>query len=171
MVRRTSPASFSSLVSAARQAIPDIAITTDLIAGFPGETDQEFQETLEFVREMNFSGGHVFTFSARPGTAAARLPDQVPFSIRKERNACLRQILDESASNYQSRFVGQIMNVLWESTTDLGPDGWHLSGLTDNYLRVHTTTSQYLWNQITPVRITRITERGLAGEIAESQIR
>lgn len=168
MVRRTSPASFSSLVAAARQAIPDIAITTDLIAGFPGETDQEFEETLEFVREMNFSGGHVFTFSPRPGTAAAQLPDQVPITIRKERNARLRQILEESASNYQSRFIGQTMKVLWESTTAFGPDGWHLSGLTDNYLRIHTTTSQYLWNQITPVRITRFSERGLAGEIAEN---
>jgi threonylcarbamoyladenosine tRNA methylthiotransferase MtaB len=168
MVRRTSPGSFSSLVAAARQVIPDIAITTDLIAGFPGETDQEFEETLQFVREMNFSGGHVFTFSPRPGTAAARLPDQVPFPIRKERNARLRQILEASASSFQSRFIGQTLNVLWESTTTLGPDGWHLNGLTDNYLRIHTTSSQYLWNQITPVRITRFTERGLAGEVTKN---
>lgn len=166
MARRTTPQSFSSLVAAARLAIPDLAITTDLIAGFPGETNREFEETVQFVSEMSFSGGHVFTFSPRPGTAAVRLPDQVPFPVRKERNARLREILETSASNFQSRFIGQTMNVLWESTTARGPEGWHLSGLTDNYLRIHTNTPHKLWNQITPVRITRLTEKGLEGEIA-----
>jgi tRNA A37 methylthiotransferase MiaB len=93
------------------------------------------------------------------------LPDQVPFQIRKERNAQLRDVLENSAHNYQSRFIGQILNVLWESTTEIGPDGWHLSGLTDNYLRVYTTTPQLIWNQITPVRITGQIEKGLAGKI------
>jgi threonylcarbamoyladenosine tRNA methylthiotransferase MtaB len=165
MARRTTPQSFSTLVAAARIAIPDVAITTDLIAGFPGETEHEFEETVQFVSEMNFSGGHVFTFSPRPGTAALRLPDQVPFPIRKERNARLREILDASASKYQSRFIGQTMNVLWESTSVVGPDGWHLSGLTDNYLRINATASYNLWNQITPVRITGLTEKGLQGDI------
>ena len=168
MARRTTPQSFSTLVAAARDAIPDIAITTDLIAGFPGETQSEFEETVQFVREMNFSGGHVFTFSPRPGTAALRLSDQVPHPIRKERNARLRDILDASASTYQSRFIGQIMNVLWENTSAAGPDGWHLSGLTDNYLRINTITMDNLWNKITPVRITGLTEQGLQGEMIDA---
>ena len=164
MARRTTPQSFSSLVAAARHAIPDVAITTDLITGFPGETDEEFEETVQFVKEMNFAGGHVFTFSPRPGTAAVRLPDQVPHPIRKERNTRLRDILEASASEYQSHFIDQTVNVLWESTTAMGPEGWHLSGLTDNYLRVHANAPHYLWNQITPVRITGITQKGLEGE-------
>jgi len=166
MARRTTPQSFSSLVATARNAIPDVAITTDLIAGFPGETNIEFEETVQFVREINFSGGHVFTFSPRPGTAAVRLPDQVPYPIRKERNAHLRQLLEETASNYQSRFIGQTVDVLWETTTTKGPEGWHLSGLTDNYLRIHANTPHFLWNQITPVQIKGLTEKGLEGEIA-----
>ncbi len=81
MARKTTPESFAELVAAARLAIPDIAITTDIITGFPGESEVEFQESLAFVRQMHFAGGHVFTYSARPGTAAARLPDQVPHCL------------------------------------------------------------------------------------------
>src|SRR4030095_8069798 len=73
MRRHTTPDSFRELVAAARDVMPDVAITTDIIAGFPGETEQEFAETIDFVREMNFAGCHVFTYSARPGTGAARM--------------------------------------------------------------------------------------------------
>ena len=73
MRRKTTPGSFAALVQSARAAIPEVAITTDIIVGFPGETEAEFSETLEFVKGMNFAGGHVFTYSARPGTPAARM--------------------------------------------------------------------------------------------------
>jgi threonylcarbamoyladenosine tRNA methylthiotransferase MtaB len=169
MARKTSPQSFSNLVERARATIPDVAITTDLIAGFPGETQAEFEETIQFVSDQNFAGGHVFTYSPRPGTAAVRMPDQIPFSIRKDRNSRLRSIIEQSAHTYQSRFIGQISNVLWESANALGPDGWQISGLTDNYLRINTTTSLHIWNQITPVRVTRQTEKGIEGQIVTSQ--
>jgi threonylcarbamoyladenosine tRNA methylthiotransferase MtaB len=92
MRRKTTPDSFAGLVQAARTAIPEAAITTDIIVGFPGETEAEFCETLEFVRSMHFAGGHVFTFSARPGTPAARMHAQVRHETRKERNAALREV-------------------------------------------------------------------------------
>ncbi len=95
MARKVTPESFAHLVEAARSVVPDLAVTTDVIAGFPGESEDEFAESLAFVRSMRFAGGHVFTFSPRPGTAAARYQDQVPMAVRKERNALLRSVLAE----------------------------------------------------------------------------
>jgi len=77
MARRTTPDSFRELVSTAREVMPGVAITTDLIAGFPGETDEEIAESLKFVKEMNFAGGHIFTYSPRPGTGAAKMKGQI----------------------------------------------------------------------------------------------
>jgi threonylcarbamoyladenosine tRNA methylthiotransferase MtaB len=165
MARNTTPEKFSRLVSAARQACPDIAISTDLITGFPGETEYEFNETIEFVRSMSFSGGHVFTYSARPGTAAENLPDQVDFPVRKERNAKLRQLLADSSQKYQNRFLNQTLFVLWETVTRMDSERWHLHGLSDNYLRVHAHARKNLWNQITPVRASSWDEKGLIGHL------
>ena len=165
MARNTTPEKFSRLISAARQACPDIAITTDLITGFPGETEYEFNETIEFVRSMSFSGGHVFTYSARPGTAAENMPDQVDFPIRKERNAKLRQLLADSSQTYRNRFLNQTLSVLWETVTRMDSERWHLHGLSDNYLRVHAHARKNLWNQITPVRASSWDEKGLKGHL------
>ena len=165
MARNTTPEKYSDLVKAARNACPDIAITTDLIAGFPGETEQEFEETVNFIRQISFSGGHVFTYSARPGTAAATMPDQVPHALRKERNASLRGILSETVSHYQRKFYNQTLPVLWESVTKMDAETWHLHGLTDNYLRVHVNANQDLWNQITPVRLSSKDQHGFTGTI------
>jgi len=155
MRRKCSPDSFAALLSAARAAIPGIALTTDVIVGFPGESESEFAESLDFVRCAEFSAGHVFTYSARPGTAASRMPDQVPFQLRKERNARMREVLEESANAYEEGFVGKTLDVLWESATSYGPEGWQMSGLSDNYLRINAYTSRRLWNQITQVHLTR----------------
>jgi threonylcarbamoyladenosine tRNA methylthiotransferase MtaB len=167
MARKTTPQNFADLVDAARAACPSIAITTDLIAGFPGETEREFSETVEFIREISFSGGHVFTYSARPGTAAAAMTDQVPFQVRKERNAELRKILADSAHRYQEQFLNQTLPVLWESVTEMDSNHWHISGLTDNYLRVHSQAPGDIWNRITPVLITGIGEDSLVGNVRE----
>jgi threonylcarbamoyladenosine tRNA methylthiotransferase MtaB len=165
MARKTTPASFARLVADARSVMPDVAITTDLIAGFPGESQAEFAESLEFVRSLGFSGGHVFTYSPRPGTAAARMPDQVPLPVRKERNAQLRLVFAQAAQAYQSAFLGKVLPVLWESAASLGPQGWEMSGLTGNYLRVNAYAPRGLWNQITPVRLTGQAETHLLGSI------
>ena len=87
--------------------IPEVAITTDVMTGFPGETDDEFEETLDFIREMDFAGGHVFTYSARPGTPAARMRNQVPHDIRKNRNHILRDVFSELAISYRNKFIGR----------------------------------------------------------------
>jgi threonylcarbamoyladenosine tRNA methylthiotransferase MtaB len=153
MARKTTPDSFRELVSAARDTIPDVAITTDVIAGFPGETEEEFAESLEFVREMNFAGGHVFTYSPRPGTGAARMKGQIRPELRKKRNHILHDVLEESAKSYRQKFVGRKMSVLWESTSEVGEWGWQMEGLTRNYLRVTAFAPSPKWNQIDEVRL------------------
>lgn len=167
MARKTSPESFSRLVDLARGASPEMAITTDVIVGFPGETEAEFAESLDFVREMRFAGGHVFNYSARPGTAAERLPGQVPLEVRKQRSQRMRDGLGVAARQYSSGYIGKQVRVLWESTDVLGPDGWHLHGLTDNYLRVHATHPDRLWNQINQVAVVKLEGDELAGVILD----
>src|SRR5215211_94089 len=153
MARKTTPDSFRELVSAARAAIPDVAVTTDLIAGFPGETEAEFAESLAFVRQMEFAGGHVFTYSPRPGTGATKMKGQVKPEIRKKRNHILHEALEESAKSYRQKFVGRTMSVLWESTSEVGEGGWQMEGLTENYLRVNACALSPRWNEIDRVKI------------------
>jgi threonylcarbamoyladenosine tRNA methylthiotransferase MtaB len=165
MARKTTPALFGQLVEMARAVSPDMAITTDIIVGFPGEGETEFAESLAFVQEMNFASGHVFSYSARPGTPAARYPNQVPGTLRKQRSAEMRAALAGSAMAYRARFIGSELPVLWEATDSFGPQGWRLQGLTDNYLRVEAQSSERLWNQISRVRLEQITAEGLEGAI------
>jgi len=165
MARKTTPEAYSDLIISIRSIIPDIAITTDLIAGFPGETELEFGETLEFVERMGFSGGHVFTYSARPGTTASRMPGHVPPEIRKKRNEKLRNLLAISKDIYTQNYIGKSMNVLWESSIQESVDSWKLEGLTDNYLIVQATSSQSRWNQIDCVELTALEEEKIFGKI------
>jgi threonylcarbamoyladenosine tRNA methylthiotransferase MtaB len=168
MRRKTLPGAFARLVKAARTAIPGVAITTDVITGFPGETQAEFDETLEFVRRVGFAGGHVFTFSARPGTPAACMKDPVRGDIAKKRSALLRAAFAEAAGAYRGEFIGQTLPVLWESTSQPSDRGWKLEGLTDNYLRVSAVASDPRWNQMQDVHLTGLNENGLVGEIVET---
>jgi threonylcarbamoyladenosine tRNA methylthiotransferase MtaB len=165
MARKTTPASFRELVSAARAAIPDVAITTDIIAGFPGETDDEFAESLAFVHEMNFAGGHVFTYSSRPGTGASRMKGQVNPKISKKRNHILHEALEESAKSYRQQFIGQTLSVLWESVSEMGDAGWQMEGLTGNYLRVNAFASSPRWNEMDQVRINQSDSSHITGVI------
>lgn len=164
MARKTTPDSFRELLRAARAVLPDIAITTDLIAGFPGETEDEFAETLDFVREMDFAGGHVFTYSPRPGTAAARLKGQVRPEVRKKRNHILHDVLEESAKAYRRKFVGRKMSVLWESVSELNEWGWQMEGWTENYLRVVAQFPSPRWNEVDEVLLAELTDARFRGE-------
>ena len=165
MARRTTPESFRALVAAARAVMPEVAITTDLIAGFPGETEDEFNESRAFVKEMNFAGGHVFTYSARPGTGAAKMKGQVRPEIRKKRNHILRAALDESERSYRQKFLGQTMPVLWESTSEMGEWGWQMEGLTGNYLRVRAFAPSPRWNEFDAVELSELTDQGIQGRL------
>ena len=165
MARKTTPNSFAGLVQSARTAIPEVAITTDVIVGFPGETEQEFTETLEFVKAMQFAGGHVFSFSARPGTPAAQLKGKVRGEVCKARNAILRSILAESAEAYRRKFIGKTMPVLWEAASTLTDAGWQIEGLTDNYMRVTAIAPEPYWNRLDAVQLSELRENGLTGKL------
>ena len=167
MARKTTPDSFRQLVKAAREIMPEVAITTDIIAGFPGETENEFAETLDFVREINFAGGHVFTYSPRPGTGAARMKGQVKPELRKKRNHILTEALDESARAYREKFVGRKMSVLWESTSEMGEYGWQMEGLTENYLRAQAFAPAPRWNELDQVLLDECNGDKLKGVISK----
>jgi threonylcarbamoyladenosine tRNA methylthiotransferase MtaB len=168
MARKTTPDSFTALVVAARRMIPGVAITTDVITGFPGESEAEFAESQAFVAAMEFAGGHVFTYSARNGTAAARMPNQVPVPVRRERNAVIRGILEASAQRYRAGYIGQTMEVLWEHARAIDGQSWETSGLTVNYIRVKTRSNEFLWNQVKPVRLLSLVEDWVEGEVTAS---
>ncbi len=167
MARKVTPQTFAALVKQARSAVPDMAITTDVIVGFPGEGEAEFSESLDYVDSMRFAGGHVFTYSPRPGTVAAEFPGQVPAVEKKMRSARMRQVLADAGRTYRQRFVGSRLSVLWEAADGVGPKGWRITGLTDNYLRVNAMAPQPIWNEITPIQLTQVSAEGLSGLIVE----
>jgi len=165
MRRKTTPNSFRELVKSAREILPFVAITTDIIAGFPGETETEFSETLEFVREMEFAGGHVFTYSARPGTGAAKMKGQVKPELRKKRNHILQETIGTSSESYRQQFLGKTVSVVWESTSEMSVQGWKMEGYAENYLRVAAFADQPRWNELDAVTLTGIENEKMKGVI------
>jgi threonylcarbamoyladenosine tRNA methylthiotransferase MtaB len=164
MARLYTTGGFAALVEAARAAIPGLAVTTDVIVGFPGESEGEFAESLSTVEALQFARVHVFPFSARPGTPAAQMTDQVPPQVKAERSRAMRAVATAGHRAFRQRFVGQTMDALWESSRP-GDDGVVWSGLTDNYLRVHAASAADMANTLTPTRLVALTGGGLRGEI------
>lgn len=130
MNRNYSPRDYADLIAHLRLLIPDLAVTTDVIVGFPGESDLEFRETMAFIEGLKFSDLHVFPFSRRSGTAAYAMSDQIPRSIRQERVGELIRLGDRLAANYRDGFVGQRVQVLIEELNAEGGEGF-----TEHYLR------------------------------------
>jgi threonylcarbamoyladenosine tRNA methylthiotransferase MtaB len=161
MRRRYSTADYEQAVTMVREAIPDIAITTDIMVGFPGESEQEFEQSYRFCQRMGFANIHVFPYSERPGTAAARMPDKVPEGVKKGRSALMLALARESALRFRQQFLGRTMAVLWEQKAE--EEVW--SGLTENYIRVFTKSSQRLENRLVEARITDWRNGGLWGEL------
>jgi threonylcarbamoyladenosine tRNA methylthiotransferase MtaB len=153
MIRRTSQAEFRALVQSIRQHVPDMAIATDVIVGFPGETDEEFAISRAFVEEMDFAAIHVFRYSKRPGTAAVRLPNHMNDEIKKARSEQLQTLSDVGKRRFARRFVGETMPVLWEAVSGATEAGFVNSGYTGNYLRVEYIVPEVLTNRIMPTRL------------------
>jgi threonylcarbamoyladenosine tRNA methylthiotransferase MtaB len=167
MARRNRVADFEALAAAAQGAIPGLTITTDLIAGFPGETEADFEETLDFARRVGFAHIHVFAYSARAGTAAARFDGQVPAAERIRRSRVLDALSSELGRNARAAFLDEQRPVLWESSTASGSGMQLWSGLTDNYLRVvaESPAEADLRNRINAVRLERLEGEDLWGRI------
>ena len=158
---------FAALVEAAREAIPGVAITTDVIVGFPGESEAEFNESLHFVEAIGFARTHVFKYSARPGTPAATMPGQVPPLVKRTRSRAMMGVGRHSAEAFRRTFLGHTLEVLWERHTKGSESGqkalW--SGLTDNYLRVKTQEGKNLCNTITRTKLVALARGGMWGEV------
>lgn len=160
MNRRYSITGYRRAAVLLRNSVPDVAITTDVIVGFPGETDAEFQSTLDFCREMQFARIHVFPFSPRPGTAAATMPNQISVAVKKERSQIMLSLAKESTKNFRQKFLGRTMDVLWEQESR---GVW--SGLTGNYIKMYTRSSNNLSNSLLSVKLVKTYRDGMWAEI------
>jgi threonylcarbamoyladenosine tRNA methylthiotransferase MtaB len=166
MARRTSRAEFTELVTEARCAVPDVAISSDIIVGFPGETDEEFERSIALVEELAFSRLHIFRFSRREGTPAAKMAQHVPGIIAQERSRRMHALAADLERRFNSNLVGRTAEVLWETAEDHG-ESLRWSGLTPNYVRVTAATApdEDLLNIVTPTAITGVVPGGVVGRI------
>ena len=161
MNRRYTTARFREVLGKLAAAVPDICLGCDIIAGFPGETEEEFHESLRFVESLPVAYLHVFPFSPREGTPAAVMPDQVNGAAIRERAQVLRQLSDKKKRAFYGRFLGRELPVLIQ---ERGPDAlWR--GLTRNYIPVTLAGDDSLHNIETPVRVTEVTRECVRGVI------
>jgi len=128
------------------------------MVGFPGETAQEFEESYEFCRRMEFARIHVFAYSPRQGTQAAQLPHQVGDKVKKQRSQQMLALAEESVHNFSRRFLGRTMPVLFEQQSN---GVW--SGHTANYIKVYTQTTADLTNKLLPLKLVEIRGDGVWG--------
>ncbi len=165
MARRTNRSSFRDIVDSARYNIPNLNLSTDLIAGFPGEDERDFEDTLEFITEMGFSRLHVFTYSRRPGTAAEKMAGQLPKPIKKKRARRLIELGRQLSLAFHERNEGRMLSVLWEraEASDLNGDCW--IGYSENYIRIRARSAVDLSNQITPAVVSEPAPDGMTGVI------
>jgi threonylcarbamoyladenosine tRNA methylthiotransferase MtaB len=168
MNRRYTTAQYADWAAQARAAIPGLALTTDVIAGLPGETPDEHATSAAFCRQTQFARTHVFTYSPRPGTPAAEMPGQVPLETRRARARALKEIGRQSADVFRRRFVGQTLHALIERRRARAPgvQGWW-TGWTDNYLRVYLQSARALGNTLCAVRLGEPLAGGLRAELLE----
>ncbi len=164
MKRRYSTGDYQQAVSLIREAIPEAAITTDIIVGFPGETDEEFEQSYSFCQQMEFARIHVFPYSPRSGTQAAEMPQPVNEKVKKRRSERMLTLAHESAQSFRRQFLGKTMMVLWEKQSAAGI--W--SGLTDNYIKVYTRSDEDLANRLLPVKLVEGRGDGVWGVIMNS---
>ncbi len=153
MARHTNQANFRALMAAARSAAPEMCITTDVIVGFPGETDAEFEQSAAFIEEMAFASLHVFPYSRRTGTPAARMKHHVRDEVKKQRSARLLELSNTLEARYAQQFIGQTRDVLWEHIAGASEDGFINVGYTDNYIRVRCIHPRVLTNAMTPAEL------------------
>ncbi|MEL6178153.1 MAG: tRNA (N(6)-L-threonylcarbamoyladenosine(37)-C(2))-methylthiotransferase MtaB [Myxococcota bacterium] len=173
MARRCPTARYQALVEAARSTIPKLNITTDLIVGFPGESEEEWSETQAFVQRVGFGHMHIFTYSPRQGTTAARMKGHLPNTIKRARSRQLHTIAARMKRDTLQRHIGTQAQVLWEGrgepTDDPNQRRWN--GYTEHYLRVEALvpTDRDLENSITPTLLTDATDDTLLGTLVLPQ--
>ncbi|MFZ3069819.1 MAG: tRNA (N(6)-L-threonylcarbamoyladenosine(37)-C(2))-methylthiotransferase MtaB [Anaerolineaceae bacterium] len=159
MGRPTTGGNYRELIAEIRQAVPEMAVTTDIMVGFPGETEELFKQSFEFVRSLGFSGGQVFKFSPMPGTAAAGFPNQVSTRISAERSHKFLQLFQQAAVQKRNDMLGGIEPVLWENNEN-NPDKSVFSGCTRNFTHVKTHSAEDISNKIKLVNLNELDASG-----------
>ena len=141
MSRRCKISDFSDLVKQARNAIPNFNVTTDIIVGFPGETEDEWQKSLETVEAIGFGHIHIFSYSSREGTKAAGLPNQISNDVKKSRSQVMHILADKLKNEFHQAQLNSTVDVLWESQRPVGEGQLRYSGYTPNFCKVETIVS------------------------------
>ena len=159
MRRKYDTARYLESLELLRRFFPGCAVTTDMIVGFPGETEEEFRQSLEFIRKCAFAGMHIFPYSRRPGTPAADMPGQLGNDVKEERSRAAIAVARQMNRSYRESLVGTLQEVLFEEE-----EGAFSTGHARNYIRVWAE-GKGLHNRVRSVRITGLYQDGLVGEI------
>ena len=159
MKRKYDTARYLESVTLLKEYFPDCAVTTDMIVAFPGETEEEFAESLAFIRRCGFADMHIFPYSRRPGTPADKMPGQHPNAVKEARSKAAIAVAEEMSIAYRQDLVGTVQQVLFEE-----PENGFFVGHCPNYVKVYVQGAQ-LHNEIRAVRITKIYREGVLGEI------
>jgi len=154
-----------ALVARARRAIPDLALSTDVLVGFPGETDAEFAQTLAWLDGLALADAHVFTFSPRPGTPAAKLPDAVSSAVARERRLAVAALVARSRRAFLEGLLGRSAEAIWVAAKVLDDGAWRLQGVTDRGVRVRAHASMDLWSRADHVRLDGVEPWGMRASI------
>ncbi|HEY6408248.1 MAG TPA: tRNA (N(6)-L-threonylcarbamoyladenosine(37)-C(2))-methylthiotransferase MtaB [Ktedonobacteraceae bacterium] len=167
MARRYNSGRYQSIVATAKRLIPGVAISTDIITGFPGESESDFEQTYQLATELQFAKSHVFRFSPRQGTAAARMKGHIKDEVKKARSERLLTLNDEHSRLFRQQFLGTTVQVLIEAKKH-----GYWEGLTDNYLRVELldlpeTETRNWQNTLVTARLSHLVDDGIAGYVAE----
>jgi threonylcarbamoyladenosine tRNA methylthiotransferase MtaB len=164
MRRRYTAEQYRQAVEMIRERVPDVSITTDVIAGFPGETDADFEATYALCEELEFAAMHCFPYSRRPHTGAALMDGHLPPQVRRERLERLLALGRRVGETFRGRFLGRTFDVLWEQES-----GGRWQGLTPNYIRVYTAAGADLCNQMLSARLTETAGEAVLAELETAE--
>ena len=162
MGRKYTTEEYLEIVEKLRKNIPNVSITTDIIVGFPGETEEDFQKTLDIVNKVKYDLAYTFIFSPREGTPAAKMEDNTPMEEKKERLAKLNELINKYALLSNEKMMGKVYNVLILGESD--KDNKYM-GYTDNMKLVNVACDKEYVGKIVPVKITEVKTWSLDGEI------
>lgn len=165
MARKYTRERYLELVGKIKEAIPDVALSTDIIVGFPNETEEQFEETLSLYREVGFEMAYTFIYSPREGTPAARMKDNVPMEVKKERLQRLNDLVNQLSKEALEKYKGQIVEVLVEGESKNNPDV--LAGYTRKNKLVNFIGPKSAIGQLVKVKITDAKTWSLNGEMVE----
>ncbi len=164
MNRRYTTQEFEEGVKRLRKAYPNVALTTDVIVGFPGETDQEFEATYEFLQKIRFYKMHIFKYSQRKGTKAAVMPNQIDGNVKEERSRKLIELSNKNEKEFNQNYIGKEVEVLFEEPhIEVGKK--YMKGHTTNYMVVKLETKENLENRIKNIEIIGMDGLELIGDI------